>query len=214
MKKIKPLGVAIVAVVALSAIASATAPAALPEFLPGNAGEKATGTSPSDTLEINSLEKITCTSGLINAEIIGSTKKEASAILTLKGCIAFGIAGAKSLGEPEGTIAEIVFLKLCYINKAKKEVGMLSKIAAPVHVEVAGKLMIWEGDQIGKIAPINVKTAKFTIKYEESAGVPKPEGCEGEKEHLTVSINEGAPKQLAQATIQTLTFEHEQTIDA
>jgi hypothetical protein len=214
MQKIKLLGAAIIAVVALSAIASATASAALPEFLPGNAGEKFTGTSPSGTLEINALEKITCSSDAVAGENVGTTKKEASATVTFKGCSAFGIAGAKSLGEAEGTIVAKVKLKLCYINAAKKEVGVLTKVASPVHIEVGGKLVVVEGDQVGKITPVNTKTKTYKLSYEESGGKPKPEGCEGEKEHLTSAVNEGAAKESGEATTETTTYEKEQTLDA
>jgi hypothetical protein len=223
MQRAKLFGITIIATVALSAIASATASAALPEFLPGNAGEKFTGTSPSGTLEINALEKITCSSDSVAGENVGATKKEASATVTFKGCSAFGIAGAKSLGEAEGTIVSKVKLKLCYINIAKKEVGVLTKVASPVHIEVAGKLLVVEGDQVAKITPTNVKTKEFKLTYEESGGKPKPDGCQVENEkkevvleneHLASSVNEGAAKESGEATTETTTYEKEQTLDA
>jgi hypothetical protein len=216
MQKLKLFGVAIIAVVALSAIASATASAALPEFLPGNAGEKFSGTSGSGTLEINALEKITCTSDSVTGENVGTTKKEATATVTFKGCSAFGIAGAKSLGAAEGTIVTKVKLTLCYINAAKKEVGVLTEVPTkePVHIEVAGKLLVVTGDQVGKITPVNTKTTKFTITYAQSGGKASPAGCEGKTESLKTAVNEGTAVTSGEATTESTTYEKEQTLDA
>jgi len=223
MQRFKLLGVAILAVVALSAIASASASAAeLPEFLPGNAGEKFTGTSGAGTLEVNALEKITCSSDTVTGENVGTTKKEASATVTFKGCSAFGIAGAKSLGEAEGTIVAHVKLKLCYINISTKEPGVLTKVEKPVHIEVAGKLLVVEGDQVAKISPSNTKTKEFKLTYEESGGKPKPDGCQVEKEkkvellneHLTTAVNEGTPVESGEQTVETTTYTNAQTLDA
>jgi len=79
---------------------------------------------------------------------------------------------------------------------------------------VAGKLLVWEGDQVAKITPTNTKTAKYQLTYEESGGKPKPAGCEGEKEHLTVSVNEGSAIESGWATTDQLTYTSEQTLDA
>jgi hypothetical protein len=191
-----------------------TASAAFPEFLPGNAGEKFTGTSGSGTLEVPGEGTIVCKEDSVAGENTGTTKKEATATVTFKGCTAFGFIGAKSLGDAEGTILVKATLKLCYINKANKEVGVLTKISTPVHIEVFGKLIVVEGDQVGKITPVNTKTTKYSIKYEQSAGKPKPEGCEGEKESYKASVNEGTAKESGEATTEETTYSAAQTLDA
>jgi hypothetical protein len=214
MQRAKLLVVAVMAVVALSAVATATASAALPELLPGNAGEKFTGKSGSGTLEVPGEGTIVCKEDSVTGENVGATKKEAAATVTFKGCTAFGFIGAKSLGDAEGTILVNASLKLCYINKANKEVGVLTKIENPVHIEVAGKLIVVEGDQVAKITPVNTKTTKYSLKYEQSAGKPKPEGCEGEKESYTADVNEGTAKASGEATTEETTYSAAQTLDA
>jgi hypothetical protein len=213
MRKLKLVLLAVFAVAALSAVAAATASAALPEFLPGNAGEKFTGKSGSGTLEVPGEGPIVCKEDSVTGENVGTTKKEALALITFKGCTVFGFIGAKSLGDAEGTILVHAELKLCYISKANKEVGVLTKVL-PVHIEVAGKLIVVEGDQVGKITPVNTSTTKYSIKYEQKEGKPKPEGCEGEKEHYTASVNEGTPKESGEATTEETTYEKAQTLDA
>jgi hypothetical protein len=214
MQRAKLLVVAMLAVVALSAVATATATAALPELLPGNAGEKFTGKSGSGTLEVPGEGTIVCKEDSVTGENTGTTKKEAKATVTFKGCTAFGFIGAKSLGDAEGTILVTAALKLCYINKANKEVGVLTKISSPVHIEVAGKLIVVEGDQVARITPINTSTTKYTLKYEQSAGSPKPAGCEGETESYKASVNEGTAKASGEATSEETTYEKAQTLDA
>jgi hypothetical protein len=213
MRKLKVFGAAIIVVVALSAIASATASAALPEFLPGNAGEPFTGKSGSGTLEVPGEGPIVCKEDTVTGEIVGTTHKEALALITFKGCSVFGFIEAKSLGDAANTILVHAELKLCIISETPTlEVGVLTKVL-PVHIEVAGKLIVVEGDQVAKITPINTKTAKYSIKYEQKEGKPKPEGCKGEKEHYTASVNEGTPKESGEATTEETTFTKEQTLD-
>jgi len=213
MCQIKRLTATLILLGALCSLTATVSAAALPEFLPGNAGERFTGTGGAGTLEVGASEKIVCRESSVTSENIGMTKKEALALFSIKGCSFFGIVGMKSLGDVEGTVLVHAELKLCYINLAKKEVGLLSKIL-PVHLEVAGKLLVWEGDQVAKITPTNTKTAKYQLTYEESGGKPKPAGCEGEKEHLTVSVNEGSAIESGWATTDQLTYTSEQTLDA
>jgi hypothetical protein len=219
MRRLKIMGTAIIAVVALSAIASATASAAMPEFLPGNAGEKFTGTSKSGTLEVPGQGTIVCESDQVTGENVGTTKKEALALVSFLGCSVFGFIGAKSLGDAEGTILVHAELKLCFINLKPLEAGVLTKIL-PVHIEVAGKLLLVEGDQVAKISPANEKTTKFKLTYEQKEGKPKPEGClnekdEVEKEHYTTVINEkGAALESGEATTEETIYEKAQTLDA
>jgi hypothetical protein len=213
MRKLKLVMLAVFAVVALSAVAAATVSAALPEFLPGNAGEKFTGKSGSGTLEVPGEGPIVCKEDSVTGENVGTTKKEALALITFKGCTVFGFIGAKSLGAAEGTIVAHAETKLCYIDRPTKHIGELTKLL-PLHIEVAGKLLWIEGDQVALITPGNTSTTKFTLKYEQKEGKPKPEGCEGEKEHYTTSINEGTPKESGEATTEETTYEKAQTLDA
>jgi hypothetical protein len=216
LRNLKIVMLALVAIVALSGIATATASAELPEFLPGKAEEKFKGTSGTGTLEVPGEGPITCKKDKVTGENIGTNKKEALALITFEGCTVFGFIGAKSLGDAEGTILVHAELLLCYINKAKKEVGVLTKVL-PVHIEVAGKLIVVEGDQVGALK--EVKTSVFTITYKQSKGKPTPDGCQNakgelENEHYTASINEGTPKESGEETTEETTYEKTQTLDA
>ncbi len=214
MRKIKVLGAAIVAVVALSALAAATSSAALPEFLPGNAGEKFTGKSGAGTLEVPPEGPIVCAKDTVTGENTGATKKTALAIIDFTGCKVFGIVNAQSLGDPAGTILVHVELELCYINKATKEVGVLTEVL-PVHIEVFGKLLLIKGDQVAKITPVGKSTKEFKLTYEQSKGKAKPAGCEGKtEEYLTIINEEGAGKPSGEQTTEETTYEKAQTLDA
>lgn len=213
MRKLKVLGAAIIAVVALSALAAATASAALPEFLPGNAGEKFTGKSGPGTLEVPPELPIVCKADTVTGENTGTSKKTGLALVSFTGCTALGFIGAHSLGDPEGTILVHVELELCYINKAAKEVGVISEVL-PVHIEVAGKLLVVTGAQVAKITPLNKSTKEFKLEYKQKEGKPEPKGCEGAEKKLTTSINEGAGKPSGEQTTETTTYEKAQTLDA
>jgi hypothetical protein len=184
------IGVLVAAVAALSAVAATSAMASLPEFSPGAAGTTLKGTSKAGHLEIKGEPPISCESDTVTGELTGTTKKEGTATVDFSKCTAFSIFGAHSLEDSEGTILVKAKLKLCFINEAKEEVGVLTKIE-PVHIEVAGKLIVVTGDQVGRITPTK-KSQKgtYTIEYKQSGGVPTPAGCEGEKEHFSSEINE------------------------
>jgi hypothetical protein len=215
MRRTNILKTTFVAIIAVSAIMSATASAALPEFTPGAAGTKFTGKSGAGTLSTAAKGIIECGTDQVAGELIGTTKKEAIATITFKSCKAFGILGTKSLGDVEGTILAKVELELCYINKAKKEVGMLTELAETVHVEVAGKLLKISGDAVGAITPVNIKGKNFTITYKQKGGTQEPSGCEGKTENYEVQENETGPVEKAgEETTETTEFTIEQTLVA
>jgi hypothetical protein len=202
MRQVRLLATLIFAVFAVSAVASATASAALPEFSPGAAGTTLKGTGGKGKLEIKGEPPVSCEKTEATGELIGTTKKEAKATVTFKECTAFTFFGAESLGNKNKEIVTKVHLKLCYIKKGTPlEVGILTKLDEPVHIEVAGKLLSVTGDQVGLITPLKTKTTKYTITYTQAAGQPKPEGCEGEKEHYSTEINEsGKPLESGEET--------------
>src|ERR1700742_4867515 len=94
MKQIRMLGAAIIAVVVLSAVASATASAALPEFTPGAAGTTFTGAGGAGTL-LGSGGSIECASFAVSGTLTGA--KTGSEAIQCKGATAFGVFVAKSL---------------------------------------------------------------------------------------------------------------------
>jgi hypothetical protein len=214
MKQIKMLGAAIVAVVALSIAASATASAAEPpEFVPGAAGTTFTGTSGAGTLQASG-GTIECEKDTVSGSLTGP--KTGTATITFGGCAAFTIFGAKSLDTKNaGEIITKVKLTLCYINAKAKEVGVLTEVTSPVHVEVAGKLIEIIGDAVGKITPLNKATKEFEIVYKQKAGNQEPAGCEGKPENLLAKENEkGEFKNAGEQTSEKTAFSVAQTLSA
>lgn len=200
MRHVKILGVMLVTMVALSGIASATALAEEPEFTPGAAGTKFTGTGGKGKLEVKGEAPVECEKTAASGEIVGATKKEASATVTFSECTAFFFFGAHTLKDAEGIIKVKAHLKLCIIKfGAPLEVGVLTKLDEPAHIEVAGKLLAVTGDQVAKITPVGKKTKTFELVYAQAGGVPKPAGCaklnakkesETENETYLTEINE------------------------
>ncbi len=170
MQRIKLIGFAILAVLAFTAVMASTA-AAKPEFLDNVAGNTFEGKGGAGALEVlGGGLKIACTENTFSGTITNNEEGTISK-LDFKGCTALGFK-ANSLGDAEGTIlADGIPFKLCYINEAKKEVGLyLEKIN--VHVEVpalVGTLINVTGSIIGKIDPINQLTTAYTILFQQTA---------------------------------------------
>jgi hypothetical protein len=207
MRRFKLVGLAMLAVIALSAVASTAAQAELPEFTPGAEGTKFTGTSGTGTLTAAG-GTIVCKKDTTSGALT-TGKNLATATVDFTECTAFGIFGAHSLEDSEGVILVKANLHLCYISKAKKEVGVLTEITSPVHVEVAGKLIVITGDQVGQITPVNTATTSYSIVYKNPAVQ-----CEGKTEHLKAAENEGEAKEASEATTEAVTFGVSQTLTA
>jgi PPE-repeat protein len=191
MRKLAIIGAAITAIVALSAIASTMATAALPEFLP--TGLKFTGFGGKGTLAVSGGNTLECSSGTASGTITGP--KTGTATLDLHTCKIFGLVGSHSLGDAENVILVSGSSTLCYLSKAKKEVGMIITPTGEVHVEApsAGALAEVEGSMIGRLTPVDTTTLRFEIILKQSEGkqeLLKCEGLEGET-HLSTSENEG-----------------------
>ena len=101
----------LLAVMALGAIAAATASAAQPEFLPGTAGTKFTGKSKKAKLQVKEGATIECTGSEAEGELLGKTT--ALFIVTFKGCKSLGLA-ANSLGDAAGIIKVHVDSETCF----------------------------------------------------------------------------------------------------
>jgi hypothetical protein len=157
---------------------------------------------------------IECTSDTVSGELTGP--EAGTATITFKSCSAFTIFGAKSLdAKNSGEIIAHVKLLLCYINKANKEVGVLTEVTKPVHVEVSGKLIEIIGDAVGAITPINKSTTKFNLVYKQKGGTQEPAGCEGKTENLLAKENEaGEFKNAGEQTTEETEFTIAQTLSA
>jgi|SRR5271154_257902 len=183
MKHLRLIGVALVAVLAMSAVVVASASAAEPEFgrckkeagkfkdakcdeetgtefnwVPLKAGEKVKydSSSGAGTLETHNLEKITCTSDTNEGELTGP--KSGTVVVTFLGCESSGFK-CKSSGQAAGTIVtNTLETELGYINAAKHEVGLSLKPKGELFVEfecVGGIIKVkTRGSVIGRMTPI------------------------------------------------------------
>ncbi len=168
--RIRMIGLALVAVFAMSAVVVSAASAALPEQLPATG--TFSGTSGASTFETKSGEKVKCTSDAITGEITGA--KTSKSKITFKGCEAFGFK-CNSSGAASGEIVLNVTGELVYIMKATKEVGLLNTLTAELTIKCSAfQTLKVKGSTLCPITPVNVKTTKYTVACKETKGVQEP----------------------------------------
>jgi len=225
MKRIRIIGLALVAVFAISAIASATASAAKPEFVFAGIKKGLKAKSGSATLETASKEKVTCTSSSNGGEIEGGngSKKVTGIIVKFKGCKSSGFACSTSGAASEEIITNSLSGELGYIKAAEKTVGLdLLPTGGGEFVEFncAGGIVKVKvkGSVIGQITPVNKKvtTAEhFTLTFTQSGGKQGIEKFEtGVKDTLETSKNGGAFEGSAEAATAEVTGEETVEISA
>jgi hypothetical protein len=203
MRKLAIITTAITTVAALSAIAAGMATAALPEFSPDNGKfpVKFTSFSGPGTLAIAGGNTIECAKDKDSGEIVGA--KEVSVTVDFETCKIFGLVGAHSLGDPEGTILVAAKGELCYIDESTKEVGLRITPTGELHVEApsAASLAEIEGSVIGVLSPVNTSALEFMLSLKQTkAGEQAQLECGGVKSKLEASENEGALKAASEVT--------------
>jgi hypothetical protein len=184
-----------------------TRPAQKLGILPGK-GNTFTSTSGKGTLETVGGSKIECASDSVEGKLSSETAGEATIIF--KGCKALGFA-ANSLGQAKEEIKTEVALTLCYLNKAKAEVGILTELKKALHIEVPSlaTLLSVTGSAVGKITPVNSEetTGPFELKFEQGKGKQTQTKCEGgSEESFKTAKNEGTAEQTGEATSEETTF--------
>jgi hypothetical protein len=175
----------LVAVLALGALAAASASAALPEFkVPGAKYPVSfTGTSTAVHLQENGGGSYTCTSSSIAGEITGP-KEVGKVVMKFAGalgcggfCQQTGHEGSWETKELKGRIA--------YLAKTGKKVGLLLEAATePVATcPRTGGTQIWkiEGSLIGEIGPVLRSTKAYVLAYEKSGATQALRHFEGEE---------------------------------
>jgi hypothetical protein len=203
MRKAKLIWAAVLAMVAVSAVASATASAAAPEF---TVKTKFTDTSGSGTLALTGGNTIVCRKDKSSGEITGG--KTVTDTIEFEECTIFGFIGAESLGASNEKIIVKAKGELCFISESAKQVGMFLE-PEPVHIEAAGALAKVEGTLVGEVTPSGRKTKTGELKIKTSGGKQEFTKCGTKTASLTGSENEGATKEATEATSDTITFEKE-----
>jgi hypothetical protein len=204
---LKILTVATALAASLGGIVAAPASAVLPEFSPGADVSTFSGTGGKSTLATEKKGSMTCTSLTLTGEITGG-KSLMSVDWDIPECVLLGLFGGATLADQERKLVLLTFLEvLCYLNKTKKEVGIVTRLS-PAHFEVAGKLLVVQGEQVARITPLNTATKVFTITY--TPGV----NCEGSTRKLEAAENEGSFEPASETGVQTVTFSANQTLVA
>jgi hypothetical protein len=208
MKRIKIIGLALVAVFAISAVAVASASAAEPEFVWSGTTGKFTAASEGTTKSILQTvggSKVECSSNTATGTLKASPTKEAEKVfINFKGC-------TSALGECQsGAVKGEVETKegmatLGYLNKAATphQVGLNVQVAGGGAVNLIAEFKCGlvtvkvRNAAIGEISPINAKVkhgckaTKTCLKliYTEAAGKQKFTKFEGGAvEHLESSF--------------------------
>ena len=183
MTRIRRLGLCCIAVLALSASVTASASAALPEFVPSPMPFAAT--SGATTLDTVSGATIRCVSDTATGEVTGP--KGGTVTIRFTGCelVTLGLV-CNTVGVPPGEIVTAsLLMTLGYINEVKKEVGidLSTATGAPLMEFMCGSLRVLvDGSVIGKATPVNklIKPAgHLTLKFSQSSGKQKPTKFEG-----------------------------------
>jgi hypothetical protein len=169
MKHIRTAGLILVAMFAISAIASASASAALPEQSPATGSYKVT--SGKGSFELTNGEKVTCKTDKGEGKLTGAKTDEST--VDFEGCEAFGVKCSSS-GAKSGVIATPIDSELVYLAKggvATKTVGEDLKLASTVKITCLIIGLEVKGSTLCPITPINTSTTKLEITCKETKGV-------------------------------------------
>lgn len=179
MKRMRMLGLCLVAAFAISVAATATASAALPEFVPAQIGQTVKSVSGPAKLETPGLPPIECKSSKGAGKLEG-TKETRKIKVTFKGCTAESGAKTCQSGTTAGVIKTKVLKGLLgYLVTATKIVG--TKIS-PESGTLLAKFTCGEGATAlvvestnvtyGENAPINVSSTKGKLALRNGGAPP------------------------------------------
>ncbi|MCW3027665.1 MAG: hypothetical protein JWN81_876 [Solirubrobacterales bacterium] len=183
MKRMTVAGLGLLAMLAASSAIAASASAALPEFS-APFSKTFTSTSKTSVLETVGGIAVTCTAATNSGEITGPQTGSVTIVFT--GC-KLGKVPCNTPGAAAGVIATATLsMKVGYINKAKKEVGidLVEAAGAPFLSYGCGPVLrgVVIGSVIGRITPINklvTPPEKFILKFAQTIGVQKTIKLEG-----------------------------------
>src|ERR1700694_3391706 len=184
MKRVRSLGLCLVASVAVSATTAASASAALPEFT-GPFSKPFTSTIKASSFETVGGVKLQCKAGTDTGEIVGPQNGSMKMVFT--GCQLKKVP-CNTPGAAAGVIAtNLLTMKINYISKPKKQVGvdLLEPGGGPFMTYGCGPTLrgVVVGSVIGRIGPINklvTPSATFPLSFMQTAGIQKVTKLEGQ----------------------------------
>lgn len=223
MKHIKTAGLILVAMFAMSALATGAASAEpmLPR-LTAKGGElvkkKYTSTSGPSTLETGKNGAVKCKAGTDTGETTGP--RTGTSTVKFTGCESASIK-CNTSGAKSGEIITKATSKLVYINEAKKTVGeLLTAAESTIECTFLQSLKV-KGSVIGELTPVGVEQEEFTLAFKQKKGVQEPTQYEEEgKKFSAITETEGKgiktfkfePSGLE--TTDTLKFEEKVKVEA
>jgi hypothetical protein len=183
MKRVNITGLCVVAAFAMSAAVAASASAALPEFSPPFS-KTFTSTSKATLLQTVGGAKLTCAADTNLGEITGPQSGVVKIAFT--GCKLKKVPCNTPGVAPGEIVTGLLSMKIGYINKAKKEVGvdLEEPTGAPIITFICGSATraVVIGSVIGRITPVNklvTPPETFKLKFAQVAGVQKITKLEG-----------------------------------
>jgi hypothetical protein len=212
MKCIRILGLAVLTLLALMAVAASAEEGFVPLAKKGAsmAGGKST---------INTAANLPIICQKLDPSKVTFTTHEHSTTGTLLflECTVAGLA-ANSLGDAAKTILIPVELLVCLINPAALTFGLAAEVVSTLNVEVPslGAKVTIKGRAIGEVlAKVGVKAKIYSVDFTGAKGVQSVKACVdsgGTKEH-TLQAESSLTKKLETASLDiekgTLTFEEE-----
>lgn len=222
MTRVRMLGLALVAALAVTAVAVSSASAATCSTKPCFTGpypNTFTSKSGAGTLETVGGTKVKCSSDSTEGGEITGEKTDKVKSVVFKGCESSGFKCSTS-GAASGEIkTSELESTLGYINKSTKEVGIELKpkgggnfatFECTAFVKVTVK-----GSVIAVITPINTETTKYTLKFTQTKGKQTPQNLEGQsKDTLESSVDGGAFEESGEETSDELTLAKTAKIEA
>jgi len=213
MNRIKIIGLALVAMFAIGAVASATASAVEPEWniVKEVTNRKLTAANQAGVksiLESNNLlkTKVECTTNKTTAGEVGATgtKTVSGVKILFTGCTS-ALGGCKSAGKMAGEIETATLSgEIGYLVKPTKVGVDLTNAVALANFECGGTAIEVTGSVIGEITPLKTVIkhtgAAFVLTYEEKEGKQKFTKFEGgATDVLFAKIGTAAPVESGQS---------------
>jgi hypothetical protein len=217
-RSLKFLGLTVAAVLAISAMAVASASAAAPEYVlsSGTFPVKFTSTSGAGVLETTTHETVNCTSDTNAGEIVNS--KEGNVVVTFKGCTTtfFGFPiSCNSSGKASGEIVTNKLTSTLEYNVGKTKVlNLLSPPSGGASAEFtcAGNTVKVTGGVLGEFPTTNTFLHSTSLVLKQTGG--KQEFREYVNAagttlsaHLSSSKNGGTAVESGEETTDTITLE-------
>jgi len=211
MKHIRTAGMALMVVLALSSIASATASASVkPQFLPEATAKVPivfTDKSGISHFEIKGGSVVTCQKDTSTGEVLGLKLGEFD-ILFLE-CESLGIACTGLADTVSGSILVLGEFHVWYVLLSTKLQTGIAFLLKEVHFECGKILLVIRGCMAGLVKPLNKKTNSLITELKQEKGVNDITQVLNEEEKLIgckleTSINSGVFEPTGAETVEEM----------